>query len=125
MANLFVAIYKPTGGNVCHWALWLEGSGWSRLFEAIGEPGRYRLSERENVLPDTSSRHKHNLFVAQIDDYDGFITNARNCKAPENSAAWNCQEYVMDVLESANESGIIDDYKYQAIKSYLQSIFDE
>ncbi|KAF2812797.1 uncharacterized protein BDZ99DRAFT_517112 [Mytilinidion resinicola] len=126
MANLYVAIYKPVGGNVHHWALWLEASTWSRLFEANagGNPGEYVVSERENVRPNASGRHKSNRFVAQIDDYNGFIKNARSCKAPADSAAWNCQEYVLDVLEAANLDDIIDDYQHAAIKGYLESIHD-
>lgn len=38
--------------------------------------------------------------------------------------AWNCQEYVMDVLEAANLDDIIDDYKYGKIKDYLQGIIN-
>jgi hypothetical protein len=125
MANLYVAIYKPRGENVHHWALWLEGAEWSRLFETTGDSGQYQVSEIPDVRPNASSRHKRNIFVAQIDDYNGFIENARACTPPEDSAAWNCQEYVMGVLEAANDDGIIDDYQYGAIKTYLEDIYDE
>ncbi|KAF1958344.1 hypothetical protein CC80DRAFT_592063 [Byssothecium circinans] len=124
MANLYVAIYRPHGGNVHHWALWLEGSGWSRLFEATGDPGRYQVSEKVDIQPAASSRHKSNIFIQQIDDYNGFIANARSCAAPKNSAAWDCQEYVMGVLEAANLDEIIKDYEYEQIKAYPQSIYN-
>ncbi|ORX94401.1 hypothetical protein BCR34DRAFT_499289 [Clohesyomyces aquaticus] len=125
MANLYVAIYKPRGGNVHHWALWLEGSGWSHLFEADGDPGQYELKERTNTQPSASSRHKTNVFVAQIDDINGFTENARGCKPKKDSAAWDCQEYVMEVLEAANLDGILGDYDYQRIKDHLESIYNQ
>lgn len=125
MFNLYVAIYKPKGGNVHHWAVWLEGPGWSRLFQAEGDPGKYKVTEKDNVQPNASSRHKENVFVAEIDDYNGFIASARNCTAPDDSAAWDCQEYVMDVLDAANVDNFIDDYTHGKIKAYLESIYNE
>jgi hypothetical protein len=103
MANLYVAIYKPHEGNVLHWALWLEATNWSQIFEAEGEPGQYRLQERKNTRPDASSRHKRDVFVTQIDDVAGFTQNARDCTPKKDSAAWDCQEYVMEVQLSANQ----------------------
>jgi hypothetical protein len=124
MANLYVAIYKPREGNVHHWALWLEATNWSMIFEAEGEPGKYKLKERKNKKPSSSSRHQSNVFIAQIDDVAGFTQNARSCTPAKDSAAWDCQEYVLEVLEAANDDGIINDYDHQRIKSYLESIYN-
>ncbi|KAF2110479.1 hypothetical protein BDV96DRAFT_584051, partial [Lophiotrema nucula] len=115
---------KPTGGNVHHWALWLEETEYSRLFKVIREPGRYKVSKKANILPKSSVRHKSNVFVAQIDNYNGFITHARSYKALKDSTAWNYLEYVMHVLEAANLDDIINNYKYNTIKTYLKSIFN-
>lgn len=87
MAHLFVALYRPISGNVHHWALFLDGHRWTIIFQAIDEMGSYQLNEQRDVRPDASSRHVRDIFVAQIDDTNGFTRPARSCQPQNDTAA--------------------------------------
>ncbi|KKZ63850.1 hypothetical protein EMCG_01844 [[Emmonsia] crescens] len=107
MAILYVAVYKPrqTLGTY-HWALYLEEGDSHLVFQVVGNPGQFRYQELSS-RPENTDRHVENIFVADIDDIEGY----------------RAVQWVFDVLESLLDDGIITDYDHGDAKHKLEMIF--
>ncbi|MCJ1339736.1 hypothetical protein MMC09_005026 [Bachmanniomyces sp. S44760] len=128
-ASLYVALYDPRyqGGDISHWALHLDLHGYGHvLYEVIGGPGEFRLAQRTSA-PDRSTQLRESVFVADIDGTDNiahYYQIVANTNAIQNDIAlWNCQQWVMDILETLQEEDIIDDYRYHNSKEELEARF--
>jgi hypothetical protein len=66
--KLCIAIYKPRYGNYKHWALFLESTE-SLIFEVVG---KHRTFQKNTITGSLSSstRHKKNILVADINEQD-------------------------------------------------------
>lgn len=49
----------------------------------------------------------------------------RETELSNDVAHWNCQNFVLDVLENLNDEGLLEDYEYQEAKDKLEGILDE
>lgn len=116
MPKLYIAIYQPTEGNYKHWALYLENGSEHSIFEVIGSHPNF---ERNVVSgkPQSTSRHRKNILVAKIrnQDVEELKTYMANVKVDNETALWNCQDYVIEAIEGLYDECIIDeedkDYK--------------
>lgn len=111
MSTLFIAIYKPLEGNYYHWALHLQAPH-PLIFEVIGS--HPSLSPQiPNETPETSSRrdrlveyiHVGDINTVDIEQLKEKI-NIQN--VDKETVEWNCQDYVLEALESLVEECIVD-----------------
>jgi hypothetical protein len=109
MGKLYIAIYKPRYGNYKHWALFLESTE-SLVFEVVGEHGTF---QKNTIIgsPSSSTRHEKNILVADINEQD--VPELKKVVSKVNvdneTMEWNCQDYVLEVLEALKEECIIDE----------------
>lgn len=101
MPRLYVAMYKPITGNYEHWALYLEDN----------DNQHPTLTANVTIAKPTSTeRHKRSIFISDINTIDlEELGEAVGAVVPDNSVVhWNCQDYVMEVLEKFEEECIVD-----------------
>ncbi|KAK2785453.1 hypothetical protein FQN52_008663 [Onygenales sp. PD_12] len=124
MGSVYVAIYQPNNQTLgtYHWALCLEIGEETTIFQIIGEPNKFTYSEI-SAKPDDSIRHIENLDIGSIDDVDHFREVVRTQRIDNDMYHWGCQQWVIDVLESLHEEGVIGDYCYAEAKENLEAIF--
>lgn len=122
MPRLYVALYAPVQGNVKHWALYLEGVG---IFQVVGDPMEFELNVRLRVRPQDSARYTGRVYIAEVDDTREFVQVVRTTHISNDVAHWNCQNFVLDVLEGLNDDDVLDDYDYQEAKDKLEGMLDE
>jgi len=110
MARLYVAMYKPIEGNYEHWVLYLENGAEHTIYEVTGE----HPSFSKNVTsgrPTSTNRHKRSIFVATVNSSDlPVLREVISGMQPDNSTVhWNCQDYVLEILEKLEEECVIDE----------------
>lgn len=109
IGKLYIAIYKPRYGNYKHWALFLESTE-SVIFEVVGEQGAFRKNTITGNSKNTT-RHEKSILVADINEQD--VPELKKVLSQVNvdneTMEWNCQDYVLDVLEALREDCIIDE----------------
>ncbi|KAL7275125.1 hypothetical protein RUND412_001944 [Rhizina undulata] len=127
--SISVAIYRPKfGGNVCHWALFLEGQRHSYLVEAAGPCNEFELNVSENEKPSDSTRHKRDILVQDgysDKDLESAVDTLRAVPIRNDITEWCCQDYVMEGLEALNGEGTIGDYEYLDARNELDVIFND
>lgn len=109
MPRLYVAMYQPLTGNYEHWALYLQDNDNHNLFQDVGAHPTFTA----NVTiaePASTARHKRSIFVSDINTIDlDALEQAVGAVVPDNSVVhWNCQDYVMELLEKFEEEYIVD-----------------
>lgn len=102
-------MYQPADGNYEHWALYLQNLPKHTIYEVLGHP----LDFKTNVLlkePSATKRHKRSIFLYDLctDDIPAFEHVLSTVKPVNSTRTWNCQYYVLDVLEALEEKGVID-----------------
>ncbi|QSS61508.1 hypothetical protein I7I51_03683 [Histoplasma capsulatum] len=101
MAVLYVAIYRPTDNKgTYHWALFLEDGQDLTISQAWGSPFSFKYDERK-ADPRNSKHHEENIFVAEIDDTQGYHETVRAQEINNELLSWGCQQWVLEALESS------------------------
>lgn len=102
-------MYKPVTGNYEHWALYLEDHDNHKLFQVVGAHPTFTANVTI-AKPTSTERHKRSIFVSDINTIDlDELEKAVGALVPVNSVVhWNCQDYVMEVLEKFEEGFIVD-----------------
>ncbi|KAK6003410.1 hypothetical protein QM012_009181 [Aureobasidium pullulans] len=109
MPELYIAVYQPIEGNHYHWALFLDCKN-PRVYEVAGShPNFFR-----NVLqtrPQRSNRFRINVKVADVNDQDlgGIDDFMKRQEVANDTALWNCQDYVIEALETLCQECLIDE----------------
>ncbi|THX69842.1 hypothetical protein D6D05_08854 [Aureobasidium pullulans] len=111
MSTLFIAIYKSLEGNYYHWALHLQ-TPHPLVFEVIGSHPSFS-PQLSHETPETSSRrdrlvgciHVGDINTVDIEQLKEKI-NIQN--VDKETVEWNCQDYVLEALESLVEECIVD-----------------
>ena len=109
MPKLYVAMYRPVVGNYEHWALYLESQSEHKIYEVTGESPHFKT----NVVsgkPTATNRHRRSIFVYDVNATDvPDFRKAVSAVKPDNSVThWNCQDYVMEILDKLEEECVID-----------------
>lgn len=127
MPNLYVAMYHSAKGIYEHWALFLENDK-DTIYEVIGEIPTFK----PNVLfrnPAHTKKHKRNVLLYNIkpNDMPDFenVLAAMKMDKQESNPEWNCQNYIVEVLEALEEKGVInkDDEAYVEAKKQVMEHF--
>lgn len=103
-------MYKPADGNHLHWALHLEEGSEEKIYEVLGEFPEFKPNVITGKKPNHTIRHQRSIFMYEINtrDLKGFREAVSSVK-PENGVShWNCQDYVIEILEHLEEECIID-----------------
>ncbi|THZ71420.1 hypothetical protein D6C84_10257 [Aureobasidium pullulans] len=115
MSALFIAIYKPLEGNYYHWALHLQ-TPHPLVFEVTRSHPSFS-PQLSHETPETSSRRDRLVECISVGDIE--IVDLEQLKEKINvqhvdneTVEWNCQDYVLEALESLVEECIVDgDYE--------------
>ncbi|THZ36906.1 hypothetical protein D6C90_06866 [Aureobasidium pullulans] len=112
MSALFIAIYEPLEGNYYHWALHLQAPD-SLIFEVTGSHPSFSPQTSHETPPETSSRRDRlveSIHVGDINTVDiEQLKEKINIQHVDNETVeWNCQDYVLEALESLVEECIVD-----------------
>lgn len=122
--SLYVAIHDD-GGIYKHWSLFIDGPSASdkTIFQAMGSSGRYRF-ETENSNPRLWETLAELFYVCDVDESDTIAVKntAKQVPIRDESPSWNCQDYVLDLLDALEEGRVIEgeDAGYQRRKSDLR-----
>lgn len=107
MSKLFVAMYRPRKGNHEHWALYLEAE--QKIYEVTGQYPNFELNVLTGKKPESTDRHSRSIFVWDVTDISGFKKAVASVEPDNEVVHWNCQDYVIEVLEKLEEECIVDD----------------
>ncbi|KFY44761.1 hypothetical protein V494_01331 [Pseudogymnoascus sp. VKM F-4513 (FW-928)] len=112
MPRLFIAMYEAGTGNYEHWALCVDGDGDNAptIFEVSGEHGTFAKSAVQDE-PESRLLHKRNIAVGEVNERDmpELLKVTDDAKVDNETTEWNCQDYVIEILETLYEECIIDE----------------
>lgn len=121
--KLYVAFYRPRYGNYQHWALYLQTDTDKLIFEVTGSHPNFK----RNVVkadPRNSQSFIKITFMDTISSGDiATVQNvARTTKIDNETVEWDCQEYVLDMLETLKKECVLneDDEIYKDSKRELK-----
>ncbi|KAH0844612.1 hypothetical protein AYO21_02059 [Fonsecaea monophora] len=108
-AKLYVAFYRPRYGNYEHWALSLETDTQALIFEVIGDRPDFKCN-LVKANPRSSVSFITMIFMGEVSsgDIDTVQEVARTTKIDNETLEWDCQEYVLDVLETLESEFVVD-----------------
>ncbi|KAJ0420286.1 hypothetical protein BJY00DRAFT_301684 [Aspergillus carlsbadensis] len=122
--SLSVAIFQPRYGNFQHWALHLHTDQEDLIFEVDGEHPSF-TKVTSPAKPTDSNTLIESLWVGEIGIPDVATVKRIVAQARVDNEAleWDCQEYVLEVLEACEREAILedDDLDYAEIKQILKS----
>ncbi|OAX80546.1 hypothetical protein ACJ72_05117 [Emergomyces africanus] len=109
-AGLNVAIYNDSGVYK-HWLLFIDGPTHAEKFilQAMGSSGHYRF-EMENLDAHKLLNLSEMIHLCDVDTSDiNTITEvARTATIHNEFPGYNCQDYVLELLDGLEEKNIID-----------------
>lgn len=114
--KLYVVFYRPRYGNYQHWALHLELDNEDYIFEVTGSHPNFKRNV-VNDGPERSASFHSRLFLGEIQPGEVAMVQhiAAATKVDNDTVHWDCQDYVMDILEELENECIVDedddDYK--------------
>ncbi|KAH8816979.1 hypothetical protein F5884DRAFT_241413 [Xylogone sp. PMI_703] len=122
--KLYGIIFHPRHSNFQHWALYLQSSDNDIIFEVEGEHPNFK----PNVMrtkPENIADFSHKIFIAEINNSDVQKLEHVVCETPvdNETAEWDGQEYVFDILERLEVECIVDkdDEEYHEAKEELKA----
>ena len=109
MSKLYIAISKPRYGNYKHWGLFLQSSE-PLIVEVEGEHPNFS----KNTIfgsPGSHTSAEANILVADINEQDIPELNKviSQANVDNQTVEWNCQDYVLEILETLKEDCIVDE----------------
>ncbi|RHZ51901.1 hypothetical protein CDV55_103708 [Aspergillus turcosus] len=121
--KIYVAIFQDDGVYK-HWALFIdEPQADETLLNVRGSDGRFRYEPEKR-----DDRHSETLveqvYLCEVDVAKANTIRdvARKVPVHNEISGWNCQDYVLDLLDELEESKVMDteDEVYRRQKSYVQ-----
>ncbi|KMP10246.1 hypothetical protein CIRG_09927 [Coccidioides immitis RMSCC 2394] len=121
--KLYVVFYRPRYGNFQHWALYLDADDQEVIFEVVGSHPNFRPNV-VNSRPERSKNFIGKVLVAVLDKDDIRRVHeiVENVKVYNDTVEWDCQEYVLDILDSLEAEFIVeeDDEDYREARKELK-----
>lgn len=108
--QLYVVFYKPRYGNYKHWALYIQHGNNHTLFEVTGSHPNFRKNEVK-AEPQSSGSYLGKQFVASLSQSDISLVRGAvaKVKVDNTTVEWDCQEYIMDIIEQLTEDLVLDE----------------
>lgn len=124
IAGLYVAIYND-GGVFKHWSLFVDGPSAEEkvIFHIMGSSQRYRHESRQsNARQSASLLEMVPLCRIETSKLSDIEAAAQNTVIHNEAPGYNCQDYVLELLDTMEEEGIIDgsDKKYRKNKNAVR-----
>lgn len=110
--ELYVAFYVPSEGNYQHWALFLDDGAKSIIWEVEGQHPNFERVERiGNPEVSPGRRFRECIYVGDLltDDLPDIRRVIQNVLVDNETFEWDCQEYVLDILEALVDEFILED----------------
>ena len=107
-----------------HWAVFIDGTKKSEkiLLNALGSEGRFRFEESiEDARKSSSLLEMIELCKVDSTQIEQIKVIARSMPIKSHVPGWNCQDYVLELFEALEETGIApgQDGAYISIKREL------
>lgn len=117
--NLFVADFKPLQGNYLHWALYHQDGQDDTLYEVVNETPNFTKNTAKEK-PEATNRLREKLFISTIlaRDVPRFEDIVDNATVDNETTHWNCQDYVLEIIEVLASECIVDEEE----ESYLEAV---
>ncbi|KAJ5105242.1 hypothetical protein NUU61_002589 [Penicillium alfredii] len=120
--GVFVSIHDDDGVYK-HWAVFIDGINDKALLHVKGSDGRFRYEPETRDARRSKSLvelvHLCNVDVAKISEIKAV---AGQVIVRNESRGWNCQDYVLELLEALEEKGLVGgDVHYFEQKAYLEA----
>lgn len=119
--QVYVAISND-GGVYNHWALFIDQPEAETLLNVRGSDGHFRYeTEKRDVRHDESLVELVYLCVVNDARAKTIRNIARAIPVHNEISGWNCQDYVLDLLDELEERKVIDgeDEVYRLQRTYL------
>ena len=108
-AKLFVAIYEERVGYK-HWSLFFEGPTEAEkwIFHLMGSATRFRVKIRLSDAGKSQTLHEL-VHLCEVDTskLDSIKAAARGLPIHNEELRYNCQDYVFELVENLERTGII------------------
>lgn len=123
--GLYVAIYH-NDGVYKHWSLFVDGPKDDEKFRlhVMGSSQRYRFEMRtSDARKSASLAELIHLYDVDISKVGPIKTAARNAVIHNEFAGYNCQDYVLELLDDLEKKDIIDgaDASYRRKKGIVKA----
>jgi hypothetical protein len=114
--TLDVAIYHPIDHHdPHHWAIHIttprRTSTLHQIHDDIGGRGYYVAPIRWNIRPQRAHLHRVSIFIGRIPWYA--LNRVRRLiqrwQVNNSSRTWNCQEWVVEIVEGVSAFGVLAD----------------
>jgi hypothetical protein len=120
--KVYVAI-SDDGGVYKHWALFIDqAEAEATLLNVKGSDGRFRYeTEKRDVRYDQSLVELVYLCDVDVAKANTIRNIARTIPVHNEISRWNCQDYVLDLLDELEERKVIDgeDEVYRMQRTYV------
>jgi hypothetical protein len=120
--KVYVAI-SDDGGVYKHWALFIhQAEAEATLLNVRGSDGRFRYeTEKRDVRYDESLVELVYLCDVDVAKANTIRNIARTIPVHNDISGWNCQDYVLDLLDELEERKVIDgeDELYRMQRTYV------
>lgn len=121
---LYIAMYRD-GDNYKHWALYIDDVDDDIILNVRGSAGHWRFEQQNDHNP-RESRSLHDLvYVATIkkSQVPRLIETARSLPLKQTKPAWNCQNYVLDLIDEIDGTMInISDAEFDALARKMDGL---
>lgn len=106
--ELAVVFFKLVEGNFDHWALWLHGPSYNKLFQVTGDYAEMRAQMLDEDPTDNTRLYQtitlDDILIDRIQAVEACIYGVR---VQNDVALWDCQDYVLDVLDTLEDNGFL------------------
>lgn len=115
------------GGVFKHWGIFIEKpkAEESVLLQVMGSDGRFRYEPETKDVRNSSTRTLEELvYLCDVDvaEISSIETVASKVTVHSEIRGWNCQDYVLDLLDALENEEIVDkeDAGYKSQKSLVR-----
>ncbi|KAF4235220.1 hypothetical protein CNMCM8980_003605 [Aspergillus fumigatiaffinis] len=124
-SGLYVAIYED-GGVYKHWSLFIDGPTAleKTIVHIVGSSTRYRFQERNSNARESASLVEM-VYLCDVPNskINAIVRAAEKTIIHNEFPGYNCQDYVLDLLDALEEEGIVspNDANYKKNRKTVES----
>ena len=109
-SRITVVMYRAENDEPCHWAIWIKDANAKSIILQVGR-NKDGYCVEEPILRDPLllKRIKHAVYCGAITsgEQDLALSIIQNHPVDNESATWNCQAWIMEVLEGMEQTGLL------------------
>jgi hypothetical protein len=121
MVFVEVILYKAPEQEFRHWALHFDGPGKKHtVYQVNGAQGSFAFQKKELKNDPNKSKKFHDSVAVSdaLDDVKAAEKVMEGVVVDNVTSHWNCQDWVMDALESLKDEDLIPEHDYdQAVEA--------